>query len=119
MVLIIRRFILSLFENQSFSRDRLGCYANGSLRTSSETSFHELPSKSKCPTIRKQIASSFSSQLIVLLFLRNSHMLRYLANIFSSVFLCTFRKLLHCIKKKGSENFLESSQKNTRGEALF
>ena len=44
--------------------------------TSSEISFHGLPSKSKRPSIRKQIASSLSSQLIVLLFLRNSHLQR-------------------------------------------
>ena len=42
--------------------------------TSSEISFHGLPSKSKCPSIRKQIV--LSSQLIALLFLRNSHLQR-------------------------------------------
>ena len=64
--------------------------------TSSEISFHGLPSNSKCPSIRKQIASSFSSQLIVLLFLRNSHLQRYLANIFSTVFdyYLNFQKIL-------------------------
>ena len=47
-----------------------------SSSTSSEVSFHGLPSKSKRPSIRKQIASSLSSQLIVSLFLRNSHLQR-------------------------------------------
>ena len=45
-----------------------------SSSTSSEISFHGLPSKSKRPIIRKQIASSLSSQLTVSLFLRNSHL---------------------------------------------
>ena len=36
--------------------------------TSSKISFHELPSKSKRPSIRKQVASSLSSQLVVLVF---------------------------------------------------
>ena len=47
-----------------------------SSSTSSEISFHGLPSKSKRPSIRKQIASSLSSQLIASLFLRNSHLQR-------------------------------------------
>ena len=37
--------------------------------TSSEISFHEIPSESKRLTIRKQAASSLSSKLIVLVFI--------------------------------------------------
>ena len=44
--------------------------------TSSEISFHGLPSKNKRPSIRKQIALLLSSQLIVLLFLQNCHLQR-------------------------------------------
>ena len=55
--------------------------------------------------------SSLSSQLIVLLFLRNSHLQRdILANIFSPVFSWTLRKFLQRIKKM-FQKFLESSQK--------
>ena len=68
----IRRFIFSFLANQNFSWDR----KVDSSSTSSEISFHALPSKSKRPNIWKLIASSFSSQLIVSLFLRNSHLKR-------------------------------------------
>ena len=54
---------------------------------SSEISFHGLPSKRKCPSIRKQIALSLSSQLIVLVFTEKPSTERYLANTFSPVFL--------------------------------
>ena len=53
--------------------------------TSSEISL--LPSKSKRPSIRKQIGSSLSPQLIVLVFTKQPYAERYLANIFSPVFL--------------------------------
>ena len=54
-------FIFSFFANQNFSRDRKAELLCKSIApsTSSEISFHELPS------IRKQIASSLSSQLLV------------------------------------------------------
>ena len=71
----IRRFIFSFFANQNFSRDRKAQLLCNSS-TSSEISFHELPSKSKRLSIRKQIASLLSSQLIVSLFLRSSHLQR-------------------------------------------
>ena len=63
-----RRFIFSFFANQNFRRHRKAellrkWIANS---TSSEISFHGLPSNSKHPSIRKQIALSLSSQLIVL-----------------------------------------------------
>ena len=57
--------------------------------TSSEISFHGLPNKSKRrPIIRKQIASSLSSQLIVLLFLRNSHLQRDIYQTFFRQYFC-------------------------------
>ena len=59
----------------------------GCSSTSSEISFDELPSKSKRPSIRKQIASSLSPQLIVLFFTKQPSAERYFANIFSPVFM--------------------------------
>ena len=76
-----------------------------SSSTSSEISFHGLPSKSKRPSIRKQIASSLSSQLIVSLFLRNSHLQRYLANMFLPVFFFELLENSCSALKKRSENF--------------
>ena len=58
-----------------------------SSSTSSEVSFYGLPSKSKHPSIRKQIALSLSSQFIVLIFTKQPPTERYLANIFSPVLL--------------------------------
>ena len=49
---------------------------------SNEILFHGLPSKSKRPSIRKQIALSLSSQSIVLVFTKQPSAERYLANIF-------------------------------------
>ena len=60
--------------------------------TSSEISFYGLPSQSKHPSIRKHIALSLSSQLIVLVFTKQPSAERYLANIFPPVFLRTFGK---------------------------
>ena len=54
--------------------ERPSCYRNGLLLYLSEISFHGVHSKSKHLSIRKQIASSLSSQLI--LFLQNSHLQR-------------------------------------------
>ena len=54
--------------------------------TSSEISSHELPSKSKCPSIRKQVSSSLSLQLIVLVFTKQPSTERYLANFFRHYF---------------------------------
>ena len=55
--------------------------------TSSEISFHGLPSKSKGTGVRKQIESSLSSQLIIFVFTKQPFAERYLVNIFSPVFL--------------------------------
>ena len=56
--------------------------------TSTEIVFHGLPSKSKHPSIRKQIASLSSSQLIVLLLLRNSHLQRDIQQTFFHQYFC-------------------------------
>ena len=79
-----------------------------SSSTSSEISFHGLPSKSKRPSIRKQIASSLSSQLIVLLFLQNSHLQRDTQQTFFCQYFC---ELLEnsCIASK--KRFLEIFRK--------
>ena len=50
--------------------------------TSSEISFHGLLSKSKSPSIRKQIASSLSSQLIVLVFTKQPSAERFFRQYF-------------------------------------
>ena len=89
------------FANQNFSREieRPSSYENGFSNhssTSSEISFHGLPSKSKHPSIRTQKASPLSSQLIVLLFLRNSHLQRDILQTFFRQYFC--EKFLQCIK---------------------
>ena len=84
-----------------------------SSSTSSEISFHGLPSKSKRPSIRKQIASSLSSQLIVSLFLRNSHLQR--DNQQTWELLPVFCELLEnscSTSKKRSENFQNVHKKD-------
>ena len=75
--------------------------------TSGEILFHGLPSKSKCPSIRKQIASSLSSQLIVF-FLQNSHLQRDTQQTFFCQYFC---ELLEnsCIASK--KRFLEIFRK--------
>ena len=64
-----------------------------SSSTSREISFHGLPSKCKRPSIRKQIASPLSSQLIVLLFLRNSHLQRDISQTFFASIFVNFQKI--------------------------
>ena len=90
----ICRFFFSFFVNQNFSRDREAEL----LRKWIGLVLHGLPIKSKRSRLRKQIASSLSSQLL-LFFTKQSSAERYLANIFSPVFLWSFRKLLLRIKK--------------------
>ena len=87
--------------------------------TSSEVLFHGLHSKSKGPSVRKQIASLLSSQLIVSFFLmKHSSAERYLANMFLPVFLWTFTKFLQRIRKM-FRKFLESSQKTLLAKCFF
>ena len=88
--------------------------------TSSEIWFHGLPSKSKRPSIRKQITFSLSSQLIVL-FLRNSHLQRDIWQIFFRKYFC---KLLENSCSASKKLYLEifsrkSSEKDARGESYF
>ena len=59
----------------------------GTSSTSSEISFHGLPTKSKRPSIRKQAALSLSSQLVVLVFTKHPSAERYVANISLLAFL--------------------------------
>ena len=75
-----------------------------SCSTSSEISFHGLPSKNKRPSIRKQIASPLSSQLIVPLFLQNSHLQRGIQRCFCQYF-CELLENSCSPSKKRSENF--------------
>ena len=84
----------------------------GNPSASSEISFHGLPSKIKRHSVRKQIASSLSSQLIVSLFLRNSHLQR---DIQQTCFCKCFCELLanSCsVSKKRSENFQKVHRKH-------
>ena len=79
--------------------------------TLSELSFHGLPSESKRDSIRKQIASPLSLQLIIL-FLRNSHLQRdNQQTFFSQFFFLTFRKFLQPTKKAFFRNFQNVHQK--------
>ena len=87
--------------------------------TSSEISFHELPSKSKRPSIRKQIASSLSSQLIVLVFTKQPSAERYLGNILSPVFLRTFRKFYQQRIKIRSKKFQKVHKKNHKVAGFY
>ena len=77
---------------------------------SSETSYHGLPSKSKRPSIRKH-SVLVSSELIILVFMKQPSAERYLANIFLPVFLWTFRNSKQRIKIH-SERF-QKVDKNT------
>ena len=89
----------SIFLQIKTSRHRKAELLMNHSSASSEISFYGLPSKSKRPSIRKQIALLLSSQLIVLVFMKQPSAEKILASHQN-----TFRKVL------------ESSQKNTRGE---
>ena len=80
--------------------------------TSSEILFHRLPSKSKRPSTRKQIASSLSSQLIVLLFLRNSHPQRDILQTFFRQYFCELLEYSCSASKKTFLEILRKSSKN-------
>ena len=83
-----------------------------SSSTLSEISFHGLPSKSKRPSIRKQIASSLSSQLIVSLFLRNSHLQRDIQQTCLCQYFCELLENFSSASKKHFENFQKVHKKN-------
>ena len=75
----IRKFIFSFFANQNFSRDRKAVLLRKwiALVLQGKFRFMDCLVKANAPAaIRKQIASSLSSQLITLLFLRNIHLQR-------------------------------------------
>ena len=82
-----------------------------SSNISSEILFHELPSKSKRPSIRKQIASSLSSQLIVL-FLRNSHLQRDIQQTCFCQYFCELLENSWSASKKHYENFQKVHKKH-------
>ena len=86
-----------------------------SSSTSSEISFHGLPSKSKRPSIRKH-----SVVVIITVNSISFYETAICREIFSKHFFAstfvTFEKILAAHQKKRS---LESSQKSTRGESYF
>ena len=83
-----------------------------SSSTSSEISFHGLPSKGKRPSIRKQIASSLSLQLIVSWFLRNSHLQRDILQTCFCQYFCELSENSCSASKKRSENFYNVHKKH-------
>ena len=89
-----------------------------SSSTSSEISFHGLPSKSKRPSIRKQIASSLSSQLIVL-FLRNSHLQRDIQQTCFCQYFCELLENSCSASRKRSENFQKVYKKHPQQSLIL
>ena len=85
--------------------------------TLSEISFHGLCSKSIRPTIRKQIASSLSSQLKVLLFLRNSHLQRDIQQTFFRQYSCELLENSCSASRKRSLEIFRKFTKNTGGKS--
>ena len=112
----IRRLIFSFFTNQNFSRDREAKLLCKWISLVLQVKL------SKEYSIRKEIAWLLSSQLIVILFLRNSQLQRDIyQTFFSPIILRIFRKFLQRIKK-AFRKFLDSSLKKKGkifGEALF
>ena len=89
----IRRFIFSFFANQNFSRDRKAELLCKSIALVLQVKFRFMGCLVKANAlVLGNIALSLSSQLIVLVFTKQPSAERYLANIFSPVFLWTFRK---------------------------
>ena len=89
----IRRFIFSFFANQNFSRDRKAELLCKSIALVLQVKFRFMGCLVKANTlVLGNIALSLSSQLIVLVFTKQPSAERYLANIFSPLFLWTFRK---------------------------
>ena len=114
----ISRFIFCKSKLQSRQKGRVAMQID-SCSTSSEISFHRLPSKSKRPIIRKQIASSLSSQLTVSLFLRNSNLQ---TDIWQTCFCQYFCKPLQnscSASKKRSEIFQKVKKKPPLVKSYF
>ena len=111
-------FLSGQYAGQSRQKSRAATQMDRS-NTSSEISFHGLPSKSKRPRIRKQIASSLSSQLIVLLFLRNSHLQRDIQQTFFRQYFCELLENSCSASKKRSENFQKVHKKTPVAKSYF
>ena len=104
----------SVFCRSKLQSRKRGCVATqmDPSSTSSEILFHRLPSKSKRPSIRKQIASSLSWQLIVSLFLRNSHLQRDIQQTCFCQYFCELLENSCSASKKRSENFQKVHKKH-------
>ena len=88
----IRRFIFNFFANQNFSRHRKAELLRKWIALVLQVKFRFMGCLVKANAlVLGNIALSLSSQLIVLVFTKQSSAERYLANIFSPVFLQTFR----------------------------
>ena len=83
-----------------------------SSSTSNEISFHGLPSKSKCLSIRKQIALPLSLQLIVSLFLQYSHLQRDIQQTCFCQYFCKFLENSCSTSKNSFENFQKVHKKH-------
>ena len=90
-----------------------------SSSTSSEISFHGLPSKTKRPSIRKQRASSLSLQLIVSLFLRNSSLQRDIQQTCFCQYFCELLENSCSPLKKRSESFQKVHKKHQQLSLIF
>ena len=84
----IRRFIFSFIANQNFSRDRKAVLLRKWIALILQVKFRFMGCLVKANAlVLGNIALSLSSQLIVLVFTKQPSAERYLANIFSPVFL--------------------------------
>ena len=89
----IHRFIFNFFANQNFSRHRKTELLRKWIALVLQVKFRFMGCLVKANAlVLGNIALSLSSQLIVLVFTKQPSAERYLANIFSPVFLWTFRK---------------------------
>ena len=89
----IRRFIFNFFANQNFSRHRKAELLRKWIALVLQVKFRFMGCLVKANAlVLGNIALSLSSQLIVLVFTKQPSAERYLTNIFSPVFLSTFRK---------------------------
>ena len=89
----IRRFIFNFFENQNFSRHRKVVLLRKWVAVVLQVKFCFMGCLVKANAlVLANIASSLSSQLIVLAFTKQPSAEKYVVNIFSPVFLWSFRK---------------------------
>ena len=87
--------------------------------SSSEISFHGLPSKSKCRCIRKQRAASLSSQLIVLSFLQNSHLQRDIKQTFFRHYFSEFSENSWSASKSVPKILWKLTKKTSAAKSYF